>query len=86
LRERIFAMTNVEVYNKSEKFKHGWIAGFYDALSDDGLRYLDAILRYGPCEGDEEAFMAGYRAGRLSRLGCVRCYPESAGAQFKAVA
>jgi hypothetical protein len=75
-----------KVYNKPEKFKHGWVAGFYDAHSDDGLRYLNDILRYGPQDGDHESFIAGYRAGRQARLGHATSYLEPAVRQFKAAA
>jgi hypothetical protein len=63
-------MNSCVVYNKSEQFKQGCIAGLYDAKSDDGLRYLDDILRYG-VEGREDRaeFLAGYRAGRALRSG-----------------
>ncbi len=63
----------MNVYSKLEKFKYGWVAGFYDALPDDGLHYLKEILRYGPRDGDQAAFMAGYRAGQRARRGH---YPE----------
>jgi hypothetical protein len=65
-------MTTFTLYNKSEKFKQGCIAGFYDARSDDGLRYLDDILRYGVRDDeDRAAFLAGYRAGQRTRRGGV---------------
>jgi hypothetical protein len=69
-------MQNVEVYTQSERFKYGFVAGFYDALADDGLRYLNDILRYGVHDGDEASLMAGYRAGRRARLGALAPWPE----------
>jgi hypothetical protein len=62
-------VTNIEIYNKPHKFKYGWAAGFYDALSDDGRRYLDEIRRYGLRDCNDESFIAGYRAGRKARVG-----------------
>lgn len=71
-------MKNIEIHSKPEQFKYGWVAGFYDALSDDGLRYMDDILRHGPRDRNDKAFIAGYRAGRSARLGQTKCYPETA--------
>ena len=79
-------MTNIEIYSKPEKFKYGWVAGFYDALSDDGLRYLNEILRYGPRDYDDASFIAGYHAGRQKRLGQITCCSEPVVTHFKAVA
>lgn len=63
-------MQNVAVYAEADRFKSGWIAGFYDARTDDGLRYLDDILRYGVRNDDDRArFLAGYRAGQMARNG-----------------
>ena len=63
-------MTNIEIYDKPEKFRYGWVAGFYDARSDDGLRY-------GLGSGDDEVFLAGYRAGRQARLGQPTAVPAT---------
>jgi hypothetical protein len=65
-------MIDKEIHSKSESFKSGWASGFYDALSDDGVRYIDEILRYGIRGYDEQAFLDGYRSGRQARRG-----PES---------
>jgi hypothetical protein len=64
-------MQTLEVYTKSEKFKFGWTAGLYDARSDDGMRYLDDILRYGVRSDDDQSFMEGYRAGQRARRNAV---------------
>ena len=69
-------MCDIDVYTQSDAFKSGWVAGFYDARSDDGMRYLDDILRYGSRSDDERSFMAGYRAGKQARRGSARYSPE----------
>jgi hypothetical protein len=80
-------MVNTEVYSASEKFKYGWVAGFYDALTDDGMRYLDDVLRYGVGDnGDRKDFMAGYRAGRRARAGQVRDHLEPMASFFQTAA
>jgi hypothetical protein len=84
--ERTTVIKHMEIYSKPEKFKYGWVAGFYDALSDDGRRYLDDILRYGARDGDDESFIAGYRAGRQARLGQVVSYSEPAVTHSKTAA
>ena len=55
-------------------------------MSDDGRRYLDDILRYGARDGDDKSFIAGYRAGRQTRLGQLTCGPEPVVTHFKAAA
>lgn len=59
-----------DLHTQSEALKLGWVAGFYDALTDDGLKYLDDFCRYG-VNGDRARadFMAGYSAGREARRG-----------------
>jgi hypothetical protein len=69
-------MEIAEVFGKSERFRDGFMAGFYDALADDGLRYLDEIWCYATRDGDEEHLKAGYRAGRLARLGALTPWPD----------
>ena len=62
-------MPDRSIYTESERFKQGSVAGFYDARSDDGLRYLDDILRFGIQSDDQHQFMVGYRYGQQMRLG-----------------
>jgi hypothetical protein len=61
-------MRTMKIYAKADAYKLGCVAGFYDALPDEGQRYLDDILRYG-VEGHEDRaqFLAGYRAGCAAR-------------------
>src|SRR5690349_4177819 len=66
---RSVAMGQLMVYTQSASFKSGWVAGFYDALSDDGLRYLDEILRHGLKSDEQRDFLAGYCAGQRVRRG-----------------
>ena len=79
-------MEYVEVWPQPEKYKEGWVAGFYDARADDGLRYLDDILRYGPRTCDEQSYLAGYRAGRQARRGAEASYSEPALVSFRPAA
>jgi hypothetical protein len=58
-----------ELYTHSEDFRKGWVAGFYDARTDECLRYLDEILRYGLRTEKDQAFFDGYRMGRQFRVG-----------------
>jgi hypothetical protein len=67
-------METIEIHTRGERFTYGFAAGFYDALADDGARYLDEIRRYGA--GDAEDLSAGYRAGRLARLGMLTPWPD----------
>ena len=59
------------VHDKSERFKLGWVAGFYDALSDDGAKYLDEILRHGLRDQEQVDFITGYRNGLAQRRGLM---------------
>jgi hypothetical protein len=65
-------MTPKRVCDQPEPYRTGWVAGFYDGFCDDGLRYLDDILRYG-VQGDQcrALFLSGYREGRVARRGHV---------------
>ncbi|HEX2453139.1 MAG TPA: hypothetical protein VHI99_05530 [Vicinamibacterales bacterium] len=74
------------VYAECEKFKLGWVAGFYDARADDGLRYLDDVLRYGVCDVEQESFLAGYRAGVCARRGESSSILELPAGTFKTAA
>ncbi len=50
-----------------DPFHIGWTAGFYDAVSDDGLRYRDELFR-GVSDPEERRLLhAGYDAGKQSR-------------------
>jgi hypothetical protein len=60
-------MIKSAVFSESEQFKRGAIAGFYDAVSDDGLRYIDDLLRFGVRGKDDADFMSGYRHGCAER-------------------
>jgi hypothetical protein len=62
-------MPHPSVHTQSERFKQGFAAGFYDAISDDGARYLDDVMRYGVRDVTHAEFIHGYRYGRLSRRG-----------------
>lgn len=53
---------------ESERFKQGWVAGFYDAFSDDGCRYDAEVV--GPASRHPD-FLAGYRLGVAFRRGHV---------------
>ena len=79
-------MQDVDIYTKSDKFKYGWVTGFYDAKTDEGVRCLDDVLRYGPHSGDNQAFMAGYRAGQQARRGTAVDDSELVSAAFHAAA
>lgn len=71
-------MQHTLVHTQSERFKLGWSAGFYDAFSDDGLRYLDEILRYGLNTDEQREFLSGYDAGRsYRRRSGVPCEPTA---------
>ena len=60
-------MSSNAVYSRSEQFKRGAVAGFYDAVSDEGIRYIDDLLRFGVRTTDDDDFMSGYRHGRAER-------------------
>ena len=62
-------MSPASVYDETERFKRGWVAGFYDALSDEGARWLGGILLYGVSTDDQAQFIAGYQKGRAFRRG-----------------
>ena len=79
-------MTNSQVYKKPEAFKYGWTAGFYDAKSDDGHRYWENIMRYGPRDDQNRLFIAGYRAGQRARVGTSPCHAEPVMRHFKTAA
>ncbi|HUG16837.1 MAG TPA: hypothetical protein VMM78_17655 [Thermomicrobiales bacterium] len=61
-----------ELCHQSSRFRAGWMAGFYDAKFDDGLRYLEGMLRHGVRSELEQEFLEGYREGRRFRLGRAR--------------
>jgi hypothetical protein len=61
----------VSIYNTLEAFKYGWVAGLYDALADDGLRYTKDILPFARGDANEPSYLAGYRSGRQARLGPI---------------
>jgi hypothetical protein len=52
-----------------EDFQRGRIGGFYDALPDEGARYLDDLLRYEPRIERVRSFLDGYCIGQRLRLG-----------------
>ena len=79
-------MRDAYVWSESEKYKEGWVTGFYDSRSDDGLRYLDDILRYGVRSPDDHSFMAGYRAGQQARRGPASLSSERTSADMKTAA
>jgi hypothetical protein len=62
-------MSTEQIYTRPNKFKSGWVAGFYDAFSDDGQRYLRDVQRFGVDARQEDDFMSGYREGLRARLG-----------------
>ena len=59
----------IEVHTQSASFRKGWVAGFYDAKSDEGVRYVDELLRYGIRTHEQREFIDGYRTGQRLRLG-----------------
>jgi len=60
-------MVNITSHAISQKYREGWVAGWYDSLGGDGMRYLDDMLRRGADTADEKSFMEGYRDGSQRR-------------------
>jgi len=54
-------------FNRSAAFRLGYIAGFYDAVADDGSRYLEDMMRFGLAYKEQPDFLEGYRIGRRLR-------------------
>ena len=71
-------MENAPVFLQSKTYKLGFAAGFYDAFSDDGVKYLDEIRRFGLGDDQGAQFWAGYGRGRAMRLGDIDAPPPLA--------
>jgi len=65
-------MNRAQIRNRPEEFKLGWVAGLYDAKSDDGLRYRNNVLVSRLPSANDRSFLAGYRAAQKKRLGYLR--------------
>lgn len=78
-------MDSIDVHTQSDQFRCGWAAGFYDALSHEGLRLIDEVLR-SACPSDaSQDFVAGYKYGLRVRVdGAAKTRTQLYGSQSQA--